>query len=102
MSGVLPVRRFAALVGECSVVVTGDTLAMHMALALERPTIVPFGPTSSAEIEMYGLGEKLVPDMDCLVCYKETCDLVPACMDLITTDQVEAAVHRALRALPTT
>jgi len=47
---------------------------------------------------MYGLGEKVVPEMDCLVCYKPTCDFVPNCMDLITTDMVEAALERQLSA----
>jgi ADP-heptose:LPS heptosyltransferase len=89
-----PVRHFAAVVGACNLVVTGDTLAMHLSLALGRRTIVLFGPTSAAEIEMYGLGEKVVPNMDCLSCYKSTCDFVPNCMDLITTDMVEAAVER--------
>ena len=89
-----PVRRFASLVGACQLVITGDTLAMHLALALNRRTIVLFGPTSAAEIEMYGLGEKVVPSMECLSCYKPKCDFVPNCMDLITTDMVEAAVER--------
>jgi heptosyltransferase-2 len=91
-----PVRLFAAIVAACGVVVAGDTLAMHLSLALGRRTIVLFGPTSAAEIEMYGLGEKVVPGMDCLACYKNACDFVPNCMDLITTDMVEAAVHRQL------
>jgi heptosyltransferase-2 len=58
--------------------------------------VVLFGPTSAAEIDMYGLGEKVIPDMNCLACYKPTCDFVPNCMDLITTDMVEAAVERQL------
>ena len=91
-----PVRHFAALVGCCDVVVTGDTLAMHLSLAQGRRTVVLFGPTSSAEIELYGLGEKVVPPMECLSCYKTSCDFVPNCMDLISTDMVEAAVRRQL------
>lgn len=94
------VRHFAAMVAECSLVVAGDTLTMHLSLALSRPTVVLFGPTSAAEIEMYGLGEKIVPRMECLACYKPTCDFVPNCMDLITTDMVEAAVERQLSAIP--
>ena len=74
--------------------ITGDTLAMHLSLALGRRTIVLFGPTSAAEIEMYGLGEKVVPHMECLSCYKPKCDFVPYCMDLITMDMVDAAVER--------
>jgi lipopolysaccharide heptosyltransferase III len=90
------VRHFAALLGHSHVVITGDTLAMHLALALGKRTIVLFGPTSAAEIELYGLGEKVVPDMTCLSCYKTSCDFAPNCMDLITTDMVEGAVLRQL------
>ena len=90
------VRHFAAIVSHCDVVVTGDTLAMHLSLALERRTVVVFGPTSAPEIELYGLGEKVVPDMTCLSCYKTSCDFVPNCMDLISTDMVEGAVVRQL------
>jgi ADP-heptose:LPS heptosyltransferase len=89
-------RHFAALLGYCDVVVTGDTLAMHLSVALKRRTVVLFGPTSAAEIELYGLGEKVVPDMTCLSCYKTSCDFVPNCMDLISTDIVERAVLRQL------
>jgi ADP-heptose:LPS heptosyltransferase len=91
------VRHFAALLSHAPVVVTGDTLAMHLSLALGRRTVVLFGPTSAAEIELYGLGEKVVPMMECLSCYKTSCDFVPNCMDLISTDMVEQAVMRQLR-----
>jgi lipopolysaccharide heptosyltransferase III len=90
------VRHFAALVDRCAVVVTGDTLAMHLSLALGRRTVVLFGPTSAPEIELYGLGEKVVPDMTCLSCYKTSCDFVPNCMDLISTEMVERAVVRQM------
>lgn len=89
-----PVRHFASLVGACSLVITGDTLAMHLSLALNCRTIVLFGPTSAYEIELYGLGEKVAPQMECLSCYKPKCDFVPNCMELITTDMVEEAVDR--------
>jgi heptosyltransferase-2 len=95
-----PVRHFAAIVAACNLVVAGDTLAMHLSMALGRRTVVLFGPTSAAEIEMYELGEKVVPQMECLACYKPTCDFVPNCMDLITTDMVEAAVERQLCVIP--
>jgi heptosyltransferase-2 len=89
-------RHFAALVGHCAVVVSGDTLAMHVALALNRRVVVLFGPTSSAEIELYGLGEKIMPQLECLVCYKGECDFVPNCMDLISVESVAQAVERQL------
>jgi len=94
------VRHFAALLSYCDVVVSGDTLAMHLALALGRRTVVLFGPTSAPEIELYGQGEKVVPDMGCLSCYKNSCDFVPNCMDLISTEMVHAAVVRQLAQIP--
>ncbi len=90
-------RHFAGLVGNCSVLVSGDTLAMHVALALSRRVVALFGPTSTAEIELYGLGEKIVPQMDCLVCYKGKCDFKPNCMDLISVEMVSQAVKRQIR-----
>jgi ADP-heptose:LPS heptosyltransferase len=90
------VRHFAALLGFSDVVVTGDTLAMHLSLALQRRTVVLFGPTSAPEIELYGLGDKVMPKMECLGCYKTSCDFVPNCMDLISTDMVADAVTRQL------
>jgi heptosyltransferase-2 len=74
---------------------------MHLSLALKRRTVVLFGPTSAAEIELYGLGEKVVPDMECLSCYKTSCDFVPNCMDLISVDMVERAVSRQLSLVET-
>jgi ADP-heptose:LPS heptosyltransferase len=90
------VRHFAALVGACDALITGDTLAMHIALALEVRSVVLFGPTSAPEIELYGLGEKVLPDMTCLGCYKNTCDFVPNCMELISVDMVADALRRQL------
>jgi len=70
---------------------------MHVALALKRRVVVLFGPTSAAEIELYGLGEKIVPQMECLACYKAGCNFVPNCMDLISVEMVARAVERQLR-----
>jgi heptosyltransferase-2 len=90
------VRHFASLISYCTVVVTGDSLAMHIALAMNRRVVVLFGPTSNKEIELFGNGEKIIPDMECLVCYKPVCDFVPNCMDLISVDAVKKSIIRQL------
>lgn len=85
--------RFAALIDECRVVVTGDSLAVHVAAARKRPAIVLFGPTSAAEIELYGRGTKLLPPgLDCVSCYLPKCDKVPHCQALIEPRAVLEAV----------
>lgn len=90
-------REFFALMSLPDVVVTGDTMALHAAAALQKKVVCLFGPTSYHEIEDYGRITKIYPGMDCLVCYKQTCDFVPNCMDLISVDMVYDAVLKDLQ-----
>ncbi|MCX7021936.1 MAG: glycosyltransferase family 9 protein [bacterium] len=81
-----PLLRFAALAEKCAVVVTGDTLGLHVALAVGTPVI-----------DLHGLGEKLLSDYDCAPCYRRTCDTSPSCVEAVGTDAVLEAVERLLR-----
>lgn len=90
------VRHIASLIRSCTVLLSGDSLPMHIALSMGRRVVVLFGPTSHAEIELFGLGEKVFADLDCLVCYKQVCDCKPNCMELITIDMVRQAILRQL------
>lgn len=86
--------QFIADVNGCSVIVTGDTLAMHLGLALQKRVIALFGPTSAPEIYDYGRLEKIVSPIECVSCYLRTCDKSPNCMDLLTLDRVCDAVRQ--------
>ncbi len=88
-------REYFALVDLCDVVVTGDTLGLHAALGLGKKVVALFGPTSSWEIDLYGSGVAIVPELDCVCCYRGDCGKTPGCMDLI--EPVE--VHEALEGL---
>ncbi len=90
-------RETAALIGQCSVIVTGDSLALHVASALRVPTVVLLGPTSAAELEMYDRGERIVAPIGCVNCYLTDCDVDPDCMQLIEPGVVLAAVQRWLK-----
>ncbi len=85
---------FAALVRRCNVIVTGDTMAMHVAIAGGVPTVVLFGPTCAQEIDLYGRGEKIVTSLPCAPCYRRECDRGPNCMDDIAVERVLTAVER--------
>jgi len=88
---------FAALLGQCSVLVSSDSLAIHIANSLKIPTVVFFGPTSSAEIEVPPKGTKISPDMDCLTCYRRSCSKNPTCMDNLEFEHIFEAIEYALR-----
>ncbi len=86
--------QFAALVERCQVVVTGDTMAMHVAIAGRVPCVVLFGPTCGQEIDLFGLGEQITAGLPCSPCYRRQCDKQPNCMDEIDVGTVLAAVER--------
>jgi len=92
-----PIRKFAGIVGNCSLMITGDTLAMHIAFGLKIPVVVLLGPTCHQEIELYGRGSKVVSDFDCSPCYRSTCTRPVSCMDAIPVDVVFDAAMRWLR-----
>lgn len=81
-------RETASLVALCQTLVTGDTLVLHMATALDTPVIALFGPTSASEIELYGKGVGLSPDIACACCYLADCSVHTTCMSLITPREV--------------
>ncbi|MFT7463282.1 MAG: ADP-heptose:LPS heptosyltransferase, partial [Pseudohongiellaceae bacterium] len=87
------VGEFAGIVDACDVVLTGDTLAMHVAIARGTPVVVLFGPTSLHEIDVFDRGERIAPEgLDCLVCYLPDCDVRPHCMESISVNQVHQAL----------
>ena len=90
------IRHYAAIVSGCNLVLTGDTLAMHVALAMGRKVVALFGPTSPWEIELFGLGEKIVTGLECVACYRRVCQRSPNCMDAITTEVIKGAIIRHL------
>ena len=82
---------FAALVARCDLLVTSDSLALHVALARNVRCVAFFAPTSAAEIEMYGLGEKVVSTAPDYCSYKPDADT-----SSLTPERVADAVLRQL------
>ena len=87
---------FIAVVEACDAVFTGDTMAMHVAVALKKAVVAWFGPTCEQEIDLFGRGEKLVADVPCGPCYKRHCDHSDACVKEVTVDDAVTALRRVL------
>ena len=79
--GYFKLSDFLHLVNRCRLVVTSVTMAMHIAIGLEKKLVLLNNIFNKYEFELYGLGTILQPDKDCLGCYKNTCP-VP-CMSTI-------------------
>lgn len=80
--------RFSAIINKCDVILCGDTLALHIATALDVPVVALFGPTSHVEIYDYdNLIQKIVGQLDCLCCYSR-CDKNENCMSVISPEEI--------------
>ena len=88
-----PLLEFAGFISLLDLVVTSDTLGMHLAIALKKPVVAVFGPTCPQEIDLYGRGTKLFQGTSCSPCYRQTCpDAV--CMSEITPERVFAEIEK--------
>lgn len=90
------IRRFAGIVGNMDLLVTSDTLAMHIAIGLRVPVLVILGATCHQELELYGRGAKIVSDFDCSPCYLSICPKEVTCMQAIPAERVFEAASRLL------
>jgi heptosyltransferase-2 len=68
------VMRFAAIVGALDYLITSDSLALHLALAQSVPFLAFFSPTSAAEIDVGGIGTKLLSTADDYASYRPDAD----------------------------
>ena len=83
--------------GAADVIVTAVTMALHVAIALEKPVILFNNIFNGHEFYLYGRGEILEPGLPCQGCYKPRFDArcpVSNCMDLISSDRVLDAIDR--------
>jgi heptosyltransferase-2 len=79
-------------VAATDLVLTGDSLGMHMAISQKKFVVAWFGPTCAQEIELYGKGVKVLSDATCGPCWKRTCDQTQMCYDQVRLESVLQAL----------
>lgn len=86
-------------INSCRLIVTNDSLGMHLAIALKKKIIVLFGPTSSKEVYLYGRGIKVVSrtKYNCVPCLKQSCRQEISCMELIKPELVKSYIEKILK-----
>lgn len=82
-------------VAACDIVISGDSLGMHMAISQSKQVIAWFGPTCAHEIEFYGRGEVLLSKANCSPCWMRSCNKALMCYDQVPISDVIAAVKRS-------
>ena len=79
-------------------IVTCDTLGLHLSIAYGKKCVALFGPTSSSEIYLYGLGSILTPESNfgCIPCFQPICPRVDTCMSYIQPEEVFNEVSKVI------
>lgn len=81
----------------CDIVITGDSLGMHLAIGLKKYVIAWFGPTVANEIELYDRGVKILSAVDCGPCWKRHCQRPVMCYDLVPMQDFITSVTEGLK-----
>ncbi|HZS86144.1 MAG TPA: lipopolysaccharide heptosyltransferase II [Chloroflexota bacterium] len=108
LTGQTTVNELAAVLARCDLVLSGDSGPLHLAVALNRPTVSVYGPTDPAISGPYPrpgqIAEVLRTGIGCSPCYDSLstaeCPYTnTVCMHHLTVDRMHQAVRRALRRL---
>jgi ADP-heptose:LPS heptosyltransferase len=95
-TGLNPLGTFAGILSHMDIIVTSDSMALHLGLAVGSRAIGLFGPTCSREIDYYNHGRSLIGIADCSPCYRTKCIYPESCMAKIRPEEVLAAIAEFL------
>jgi len=97
--GHFPLKKFFSLMNQCDLIVTAVSMALHIAIALNKKVVLFNNIFNRNEFELYGRGEIIEPPVECLGCFRGKCS--QNCMDLIKPSQVFETCQRVLhKSLP--
>lgn len=86
-------------VAACDMVVSGDTLGLHLAIGLKKPVVAWFGMTCHQEIELYGRGIKVLSSVPCRPCWQSSCDLETKCFRQLPWSTMAGAIAEMAEAI---
>lgn len=84
-------KEYINWINSCKMIISNDSLGLHIGLALKKKVYGLFGSTSPTEIFFYDRGKPIVSEKlpECYPCFKAKCDLYDnSCMKLISPERV--------------
>jgi len=77
-------------INSCKLLITNDSLGLHIALALKKKVIGLFGPTPYKEFHFYDRGAVILPEPipSCMPCFERECSKEKNCMNDISIERV--------------
>lgn len=102
LTGDTSLEELVALLSVVDLLITNDTGPAHIASALNRPTLVIFGPTNPLTTRPFSeTGEIVRVPPDCAPCMLRDCPIDHRCMTAISPEQVFSRARLMLAEKPT-
>ncbi|MBI3259680.1 MAG: hypothetical protein HYZ54_09430 [Ignavibacteriae bacterium] len=84
----------------CDIIVTGVTMALHLAIGLKKRIVVINNIFNPYEFELYGRGEIIQSELACKCYFRQTCTNPDYnCMEHLSVEYVLSAIERQIPAL---
>mgnify|MGYP001618184531 CR=1 FL=1 len=79
-------------------ILSHDSLGMHLGLALKKKVLGLFGPTPHLEVYFYNLGKAILPEptLECMPCFRRDCERGRNCMADIRPERVLREIKNLL------
>lgn len=92
--GHFSLEEFIALTDACDIIVTQVSMMMHIATALQKELILMNNIFNPHEFELYGRGEIVQPDSECICYYGNSCLKGPdSCMHDLPASKIAASIQ---------
>lgn len=74
--------RYMDWINSSKIIVSSDSLGMHLGIALKKKVVGLFGPTSEKEVYFYDKGRAILPakDFKCMPCFLSKCTEQESCL----------------------
>ncbi len=85
-------------INSCKLIVSNDSLGMHLGIALKKKILGLFGATSPYEVHFYGDGKPIMPNPipSCLPCFRGSCERRKNCINEITPEKVYQEIRKLI------
>jgi len=94
--GAKDLNEYIEWINRCELIVTCDSLGLHLAMGYGVDAVGLFGPTSNTEVYMYGNSKMLIAESDCVPCLYTECCKEQSCMNTIEPKLVFETVESIL------
>lgn len=88
-------------INSSKLVVSNDSLGLHLGIALKKKVIGLFGPTTGKELYFYNRGEAILPCpfFECVPCFNDKCDTGYNCMEKISPKRVYNRIKKYIKGI---